>query len=70
MRAAGADRGNVTALVAGAGALDIAQFLWVRRATIFEHAPARGSVMGMALWLAPTGASAAAPRGPSPGPAG
>ncbi len=50
--------------VAAGGTADVAQFILSRR-TMFQTAPgrARGSVMGLAVWLALTGCAAAGAAG-------
>jgi hypothetical protein len=46
------------------GAADTAHFVWARRRSLFRQSPGRaaGSIAGLGMWLAMSGAASAAPR--------
>ena len=52
------------AILGWLGALDVANFVWVRRHSLFQQSPGRaiGAVVGLGMWLALGGAANAAPR--------
>lgn len=52
------------AVIGWLGVADVAEFLWVRRHSLFRQAPGRaaGSLLGLALWAALAATSTVAPE--------
>ncbi len=64
MRSPTSGHGERLALIGWLGAVDIAHFVWARRHSLFQQSPGRalGSIAGLGMWLALSGAANAAPR--------
>lgn len=63
MRSPTSGHGARLALVGWLGVMDIAHFVWARRHSLFQQSPGRalGSIAGLGMWLALSGAATAAP---------